>query len=131
MRMAVALREGIQLAQLPTEYSRMSCDWRDPATEAISQEMDAAVKGKEADLLDIEAGQKMIGVSSVERAAIKARRAEEAAAATTADVRARMDLARELVRTDGLTLNAAMAAVGLLAAASTNSAESAAPATGA
>jgi hypothetical protein len=39
-----------------------------------------------------------------------------------------MKLARSLVASDGLTLNAAMAAAGLLQAASVNSAESAPPA---
>ena len=39
-----------------------------------------------------------------------------------------MAQARRLVATDGLTLNAAMAAVGLLAAASANSASPAPPA---
>jgi hypothetical protein len=74
MRMAVALREGLSLGSLPTEYSRMSCDWRDPATEAISQEMDAAVKGVTAGIYDIEAAQTRVGMGPAERAAMQARR---------------------------------------------------------
>lgn len=126
MRLALAARDGIPLRSLPTEFSRMSIDWRDPATRAIAQEMDAAVKGKAEGIYDTEAAQSRVGMGPAERLAMKARAAEDAATAATADVQARMALARSLVASDGLTLNAAMAAVGLLAAASTNSAESAA-----
>jgi hypothetical protein len=125
-RMAIAARDGIPLRAVPAEYSQMAAAWRDPATQAIAQSMDAAVKGHEVGIYDTEAAQKVVGVSPVERTAIKARRIEEAARQATADVEARMKLARNLVASDGLTLNAAMAAAGLLAAASTNSAESAA-----
>lgn len=128
MRLAIAARDGISVQELPAEYRRMTVAHRDPATPAIAASMDAAVKGVEAGIYDVEAAQEQVGLSPVERASIKARAAEAAATAATADVRARMDMARELVRTDGLTINAAMAAVGLLQAASTNSAESAAPA---
>lgn len=122
MRLAVAARDGVRLADISQDYSRMQVAWRDPATPAIAQAMDAAVKGVDAGIYDIEAGQSQVGLSPVERAAIKARAAEAAAQTATADVRARMDLARELVRTDNITLDAAMAAVGLLQAASLNSA---------
>ena len=50
-----------------------------PATRAIAQEMDAAVKGKEVGIYDIEAAQKRVGMGPVERAAMKAR-AEQASA---------------------------------------------------
>jgi len=123
MRLAIAARDGVPLRSLPTEYARMSIDWQDPATPAISQEMDAAVKGKEAGIYDTEAAQQRVGMGPAERLAVKARAQEAADLSTTADVRARMATARELVRTDGLTLNAAMAAVGLLQAASVNSTE--------
>lgn len=121
MRLAVAARDGVPLSAIPQEFSRMQVAWRDPATPAIAQAMDAAVKGVEAKIYDVEAGQEAVGMSPVERAAVKARAAEAEAARATADVRARMDLARELVRTDGLTLDAAMAAAGLLQAAALNS----------
>lgn len=127
-RLAIAARDGVPLRAVPADYSQMAAAWRDPATQAIAQSMDAAQKGIDAAIYDTEAAQKVVGLSPVERAAIKARRAEESAAAATADVQARMNLARSLVASDGLTLNAAMAAAGLLAAASTNSAESAPPA---
>ena len=128
MRLAVAARDGVPLREVSQDYSQMIADWRDPATQAIAQAMDAAVKGKEAGIYDVEAAQQVVGMSPVQRAAVKARAEQAADASTTADVRARMALARELQQTDGLSLNAAMAAVGLLAAASTNSAESAPPA---
>ena len=123
MRLAVAARDGVRLSALPQEYSRMQTAWRDAATRSIAQEMDAAVKGKEAGIYDVEAAQETVGMSPVERAAVKARAEQAADLAATSDVRARMDLARELQRTDGLTLNAALAAVGLLQAASVNSTE--------
>ncbi|HKN40626.1 MAG TPA: phage portal protein [Acidimicrobiia bacterium] len=125
MRLAVAARDGLRLRDLPADYSRLSVDWKDPATQAIAQEMDAAVKGKESGIYDTEAAQQRVGMGPVERAAVKARAEEAANLSATADVRARMTAARDLVASDGLTLNAAMAAVGLLQAAATNSAESA------
>ena len=128
MRMAIAARDGIPLAAVPSEFSRMAVDWKDPATPAIAQSMDAAVKGKEVGIYDVEAAQQRVGMGPAERLAMKARAEEAADLSTTQDVRARMAAARELVASDGLTLNAAMAAVGLLQAAATNSAESASPA---
>lgn len=128
MRLALAARDGIPLRALPTEFAQMAVDWKDPATPAIAQAMDAAVKGHESGIYDTEAAQQRVGMGPAERSAMKARAAEAGASAATADVRARMATARELVASDGLTLNAAMAAVGLLQAAATNSAESATPA---
>lgn len=132
MRLAVAARDGVPVRALPRELSRMAVDWKDPATQAIAQEMDAAVKGKEAAIYDTEAAQQRVGMGPAERSAMKERAQEAADLAATADVRARMALARELMKTDGLTLNAAMAAVGFLQAAGLNSAENGpAPAQGA
>ena len=125
MRLAVAARDGVPLRALPTDYGRMTVAWKDPATRAIAQEMDAAVKGVEAGVYDVEAAQERVGMGPAERLAMKARAAEAAAERAVANVDALMAKARELVATDGLTLNAAMAAVGLLRAAATNSAESA------
>jgi hypothetical protein len=126
MRLAVAARDGVPVSVLPVELSQMIVDWKDPATPAVAQAMDAAVKGKESGIYDTEAAQEAVGMGPTQRAAVAARQREAADLATTADVRARMVMARELVASDGLTLNAAMAAVGLLAAAATNSAEGAA-----
>jgi len=124
MRLAIASRDGTALADVPQEFSRMQVAWADPATPAIAQAMDAAVKGKEAGIYDVEAAQEQVGMSPVERAAVKQRAAEATFAAATSDIRARMDLARELSGTDvPLSPNAALAAAGLLQAASTNSAD--------
>ena len=124
MRMALALRDGVPLANLDQNYNRMQVAWADPATPAIAQAMDAAVKGLDAGIYDVEAAQAQVGMSPVERAAVKARAAEAAAAAATSDVRARLDLAGQLAGAPiaNLTPNAALAASGLLAAASANSA---------
>jgi hypothetical protein len=128
MRMAVALREGLRLSELPTELSRMSCDWRDPATEAISQEMDAAVKGVTGGIYDIEAAQTRVGMGPAERAAMKARTQLAASTAATADVEARIALAQRLATDPNMTFNGALAAVGLIQAAATNSAANGTPA---
>ncbi|WP_372728964.1 phage portal protein [Nocardioides sp.] len=125
MRFAVAARDGVPVRAIPQDLSLMTAAFKDSATPAIAQAMDAAVKGVESGVYDIEAAQEVVGLGPTERDAIKARAAEAAAARATADVEARMKLARSLMASDGLTLNAAMAAAGLLAAASTNSAESA------
>lgn len=122
MRLALAFRDGVRLEQIAPEFDRMQVAWQDPATPAIAQAMDAAQKGKEAGIYDIEAAQQVVGLSAVERAAIKARAAEAAALAATATVRAQLDLADEL-QARGLTQNAALAAAGLLQAAALNSAE--------
>ena len=100
----------------------MTVAWQDPATPAIAQAMDAAVKGKEAGIYDVEAAQEVVGMSPVERAAVKARAEEAAKLEATATVRAQVDLADEL-QGRGLTQNAALAAAGLLQAAALNSAE--------
>ena len=76
MRLAVAARDGVPLSALPQNYSRMQVAWREPATPAIAQTMDAAVKGKEAGIYDTEAAQEQVGMSPVERAAVRTRVAE-------------------------------------------------------
>ncbi len=120
MRLAVAAKDARPLAEIPQEFNRMQVAWQDPATPAISQAMDAAVKGVDAGIYDVEAAQQSVGMSPVERAAVKARAEETASIAATADVRARIEMARELEQSDGLSKNAALAAVGLLQAASMN-----------
>lgn len=121
MRLAVAARDGVRLDEIGQDYNRMQVAWADPATPAISQAMDAAQKGIEAGIYDVEAAQQSVGMSPVERAAVKARAAEAAATAATADVEARMALARRLQAEDNLSVNASLAAVGLLQAAAQNS----------
>lgn len=124
MRLAVAARDGVPLAEISQDLSRMQVVWQDPATPAIAQAMDAAVKGLESGIYDVEAAQEQVGMAPVERAAVKARAAEQTSSSVTADVRARLALARDLAGTDlALSPNAALAAAGLLQAASTNSAD--------
>ena len=44
MRLAVAFRDGVPLDAVPPEFDRMQTAWQDPATPAIAQAMDAAVR---------------------------------------------------------------------------------------
>lgn len=123
LRLAVAVRDGIPLSDVSSELQGMETMWRDPATPTPAQSMDAAVKGLSAGVYDDVAAQESIGLSPQQRDAIADRRARASDTAATADVQSRLNLARELQRTDGLSQNAALAAVGLLAAASANAAE--------
>jgi hypothetical protein len=125
MRLALALSANVTLAELGPEFDLLETVWRETETPTVAQSMDAAVKGVQAGILDVVAGQERVGLSPMQRAAIAERREAEAAQATTADVRARLDLARQLQETDGLTQNAALAAAGLLQAASQNTPPSA------
>jgi hypothetical protein len=128
MRLALAVQRDIPLASLPTDLRGMETIWRDPETPTVAQTADAAVKLFAAGIIDAEQAQEDIGLTPVQRESIARRRDLAASTAATADVEARMAQARRLVTDDGLTLNAALAAVGLLQAAAVNSA---APATGA
>lgn len=120
MQMATALQFEIPFADLPREYRQMETIWRDPATPNVAQAMDAALKGTQAGVYDIVQAQETVGLSPAQREAIKARAEEASANAATADVEARMVLARRLQSEDGLSLNASLAAVGLLQAAAAN-----------
>lgn len=117
MRLAVAARDGVSLARLPQDYHRMQVAWREPATPAIAQTMDAAVKGVEAGIYDTEAAQEVVGMSPVEREAVRSRARENAATLATADLKAKLDLADQLQRERGLSQNAALALVGFTQAA--------------
>lgn len=123
MRLAVAVREGVPLVEVPREFRSMETIWRDPRTETKAVDADAAVKLLSAGLIDDVQGQEDIGLTPTQREAIAERRRVQAETAATADVSARMNFARQLQQTDGLSQNAALAAVGLLAAASANAAE--------
>lgn len=122
MRLAVAARDGVPVADLDSDLRRMETVWRDPATPTPAQSMDAAVKGVQAGIYDEVTAQEVVGLTPQQRDAIADRRHTATATAANADVQAKLALARELVRTDGLTFNAALAAVGLLQAAGINSA---------
>jgi hypothetical protein len=123
MRLAIAFRDGVTLDDVDPQFDRMQTAWQDPATPAIAQAMDAAVKGVEAGIYDAEAAQQVVGLSPVERAAIKARAEEAASSAATADVRAKLALAEQLNGgpLPSMSPNAALAAAGLFQAAAQNS----------
>jgi hypothetical protein len=120
MRLAVAAREGVRVDALPPELASMETAWRDPQTPTVAQSADAAVKLHAEGIIDDVQAQEDVGLSAAQIAAIRARREEAAASAATADVQARLALADRLVADKGLTYNAALAAVGLLAAAAAN-----------
>lgn len=120
MQMATALQYDVAFSELPPEYRQMETIWRDPSTPNVAQSMDAAVKGVQVGLYDIEQGQESIGLTPTQRDAIAQRAAEARATAATAEVEAKMALARKLQAEDGLSPNAALAAVGLFQAAAQN-----------
>ena len=124
-RLVKAVQLGVPLAEVPAELRSMETIWDDSATPAVSQTFDAAGKAVEAGIFDLEQARAFVGLSPAQRQAIAERSRSAAAEAATADIEARMDLARRLQTEDGLTQNAAMAAAGLIAAAVTNSAEQA------
>lgn len=128
MRLALAVQRDVPLRDLPTDLRGMETIWRDPETPTVAQTADAAVKLFMAGIIDAEQAQEDIGLTPVQRESIAKRRDLAAATAATADVNARMDLARQLQANDGLSLNASLAAVGLLQAAAQNSGDTAAPA---
>lgn len=123
MRLALALRDGLSLDDLGQSLDSLETVWRETETPTVAQSMDAAVKGVQAGVLDEVAAQERVGLSPMQRAAIAERRETTAATAATSDVRARLDLARELQESDGLSQNAALAAAGLLQAAAQNAAK--------
>jgi hypothetical protein len=125
MCLAIAARDGVPLRDVPSQYRRMETVWKDPATPTPAQAMDAAVKGVQVGIYDTQAAQESVGMSKQQRDAFVDRVREARDTAATADVQAKLALARQLVREDGLTFNAALAAVGLLQAAGLNAAETA------
>jgi hypothetical protein len=125
MRLAVAVRDGRTFEEVRDETPTLETSWQDPETRTKAQDADAAVKLHAEKIIDTVEAQEQCGISPMRREAIAARNAEAADAAATADITARLNLAQRLVAEDGLTKNAALAAVGLLQAAATNSAESA------
>lgn len=119
MRLAVAVRDGIPMTELPAEYARLATVWKDPTTPTPAQKADAALKlvGGDVPIIDVDQAREDLGYTPEQVSAMNARSAAAKAEAVTADVRARVDQASELMRTQGLSQAAAFAAVGLLAAA--------------
>jgi hypothetical protein len=131
MQLALAVADGSSLSAVESATATLETDWRDPETRTKAQDADAAVKLHAEGIIDDVQAQESVGLTPMQRQAIAERRTQAPETAATADVTARLNLARRLQAEDGLTLNSALAAVGLLQAAATNSAESAAPASGA
>ncbi len=123
MQLALAVSEGRPFAEVARRTATLETIWRDPETRTKAQDADAAVKLHAEGVIDDVEAQEQVGLSPMARAAIAERRASAAETAATADVTSRLNLARRLEADDGLTKNAALAAVGLLQAAATNSAE--------
>lgn len=122
MRLAVAVRDGVALADVDPAMAAMETIWRDPETPTVAQAADAAVKLTQGErpIIDIDQAREDLGYSPLQIERMNDRANEMAAMAATSDVRARLDLARDLQVRDGLSQNAALAAVGLLQAAGLN-----------
>jgi hypothetical protein len=114
MRLAVAVRDGIPLSQVPAEFRSMETIWRDPETPTVAQSADAAVKLLGAGVIDEVQAQIDVGLSTTQRDAI----AERKQGALLGPVSAQLAEAQRLQTEQGLSQQAAFAAVGLLQAAS-------------
>lgn len=128
MRLAEAVRRDIGVAELGPEWRSLQTVWRDPATPTVAQTVDAVVKLRQTDVITNAQALEDLGYTpqQIER---EARRRTEAATSTaTADVTARLALADQLQREQGLSQAAAFAAVGLLQAAQQMSPTGATPA---
>lgn len=124
-RLMVAVRTG-----RPADSIVVRVRWADAGTRSVAQETDAAVKLFQADLLPADFVLARLGYDDDQLREIKAARNAEVLAKATADVQARVALAVQLQETQGLTQPAALAAVGLFAAASeTRTAAAGAPVT--
>lgn len=123
------MRLALRVRQDEVDLSTLRTIWANSETRTFAQDSDAVSKLTQGDrpVITIAAGREVLGFSPEQIAQMEKDERDATSSTATADVEARMAQARALVESDGLTLNAAMAAVGLLAAASAN----ATPATGA
>jgi hypothetical protein len=123
MRVAKALDLNTSVDALPEQYARIETIWRDPETPTVAQSADAAVKLTQGDtpVITPETAQEVyLGFSPEQIAQDQQRRVDSAAALAMAPVRAQIAEAERLQTTQGLSQNAALAAVGLLQAAAAN-----------
>lgn len=72
MRIALAI-----MGRDPSEANRIETVWRDPATPTRAAQADAAVKLKQADIIDSEQAQEDAGYSRAQRDAMAARREQQ------------------------------------------------------
>lgn len=129
MRVAKALELGTSVAALPEEFASIETIWRNPETPTVAQSADAAMKltQGETPVITPETAQEVyLGFSPTQIEQDRTRRRESAGAMAMAPVNAQIAEAQRLQREQGLTQNAALAAVGLLQAAAINSGETAA-----
>lgn len=119
MLLALKARDGA----VPADSLSLEVRWASPETRTFAQDADAVMKlvGGDRPVITVAAGRETLGFSPTQIKRMQDEEREAAATAATADAEARMAQARRLVESDGLTLNAAMAAVGLLQAAAANS----------
>ena len=119
--MAAAIDDGAPYREAAAAMTGLEAVWANPETSSKAQDADYVAKLLPLGVLDVEAAQERANIGPTERAAIAARVEAAKATAATQDVEARMAQARQLQQRDGLTQEAALAAVGLLAAASLQS----------
>lgn len=115
MRLALKVRDG----SVPAEALSMQTMWASPETRTFAQDADAVQKLTSGDrpVITVRAGREVLGFSPTQIKRMEDEETQAAATAATADVAARMAQAKVLQERDGLTQQAALAAVGLLAAA--------------
>ncbi len=125
MQIARALELGVRVADLPADFRRIETIWKDPETPTVAQSADAAVKLTQGDrpVITPETAQEhYLGFSPEQIEQDRQRRLGSTADLALAPMRAQLAEAERLEREKGLTRNAALAAVGMLQAASINSA---------
>lgn len=122
MRLALKVRDG----ELPAGAFSMETRWANPETRTFAQDADAVSKLTAGDrpIITVRAAREVLGFTPTQIKRMDNEATGDAVAKATADVTARMAQARELMARDGLSLEAAMAAVGLLQAAATQRAAS-------
>ena len=115
MRLAQQVRDGKPDPALES----LETIWRDPETPTLAQKADAVTKLLAGDrpVIDVDQAREDLGYTPVQIARMNQRAEDAADAAVTADVRARLDLAKQLQAEQGLSPAASFAAVGLLQAA--------------
>lgn len=109
MRMALLVRDGA----VPDAARSMETIWASPETPTVAQKADAAVKLQQAGIVTVDQAREDLGYTPEQRD----RMGKADADAALGPVRVQLDEAARLQREDGLSQQAAFAAVGLLQAA--------------
>lgn len=110
MRLALLVRDGA----VPNEAKSMETIWASPETPTVAQKADAAVKLTQSDVITVDQALEDLGYTPEQRRRMQ----EQRDASLLGSVRVQLDEARRLQQQDGLSQQAAFAAVGLLQAAS-------------